>query len=295
MTTSRDTVLILHNPKSGFRHAVEIVDGLSNKLCSEGFIAHAHTSLDAFQEQSDLLTQSNRLRAVISAGGDGTASAVAARVPASTPLWLCPLGTENLLARYLGMTTDPNQTAVAITRLKTHKMDAGLANGKLFLIMVGVGFDAEVVRQVHTNRRGHIRRWHYWFPILRSMFQYRFPKLKLSNGESIEAAWYFVHNLPQYAAGLMIAPQAVSNDGLLDVCAFEKGGVWNGLRYFANIRLGRHQNCPDFSHRRISSFRIESTSQNSSNISFQLDGDWGGYLPVEIECLRDRLCLIEPG
>ncbi len=317
-------VLILHNPKSGSRHATEVIDLLASNLSKSGFRAETHDSLDAFKNRVDHLARNNQLRAVIAAGGDGTAAAVAARVPSAIPLWLCPLGTENLLARYLGMTTDPAQATAAISRLKTRSLDAGLANGRLFLIMVGVGFDAEVVRQVHTQRKGHIRRWHYWLPILKTMFCYRFPTLtmtelnssddssdskesslldfsrgelkhaNLPRGRSMEAAWYFLLNLPRYAAGLDIAPDAKSDDGLIDICAFKHGGFIRGLVYFARLRTRTHANLSDFLHVRSSKFRIEASPTQNAKVSYQLDGDWGGYLPLEVESLPNRLCTIEP-
>ena len=49
------------------------------------------------------------LRAVVAAGGDGTIRLIAKRTPPGTPLAVLPLGTENLLARYLELTADPQQ------------------------------------------------------------------------------------------------------------------------------------------------------------------------------------------
>ncbi len=241
-----NSVLLLHNPRSGARHAREIIDAHLEQLRRAGFECTAHDSLEMFERDAARLFSEAKLRAVVSAGGDGTASAVASRVDASVPLWLCPLGTENLLARYLDMRPDPLLAASSVRRLKTRQLDAGLANDRLFLIMASVGFDAEVVRRVHTNRRGHIRKWHYWLPILQSIFSYRFPKLclvstnpQVPEQRSREVAWCFVMNVPRYADGLAIAPMAIDGDGKLDACTFQQGGFWNGLRYLRNIRRGR--------------------------------------------------------
>jgi len=303
---------------------MDVIGLLSSTLSKSGFNAESHDSLDVFERRVEQLGSTNQLRAVVSAGGDGTAAAVAARVPCGIPIWLCPLGTENLLARYLGMTTDPAQATAAISRLKTRSLDAGLANGRLFLIMVGVGFDAEVVRQVHTERKGHIRRWHYWLPILKTVFRYRFPALtltvpilsdvslvqresstqvpteekfqptNLACGRSVEAAWFFFLNLPRYASGLDLAPDAKGDDGLIDICAFKHGGFLRGLYYFARLRTRTHRSLSDFLHRQSSKFRIEVRETHSAQVSYQLDGDWGGYLPLEVECLPNRLCIVEP-
>jgi diacylglycerol kinase family enzyme len=305
----KQTILVLHNPKSGSHHAIDLIRGLASGLIESGFQVESYDSLDTFQSRSTELETRGDLRAVIAAGGDGTAAAVATRISSEVPLWLCPLGTENLLARYLGMTTDLNMLIASIRQMKTRAMDAGLANGRLFLIMVGVGFDAEVVRLVHSRRTGHIHRSHYWIPIIKSMFSYRFPQLRIvahspllsvshSTDEASdrhEAAWYFLLNLPRYASGLAIAPSARGDDGFIDVCGFKRSGLFYGLRYLAKLWLGTHRDDPGFTHHLAAKFRIEArTPSDNARISYQLDGDWGGYLPLEIECIPGRLRFIEP-
>lgn len=297
MTTEADSVLILHNPRSGARHAKDVIDAHVHRLSRAGFQVEAVDSLDRLAAQSQSLQRENRLRAVIAAGGDGTASAVASRVEPSTPLWLCPLGTENLLARYCRMTNDPDQAAAAIRKLETRSMDAGLVNGKLFLIMVSAGYDAEVVRQVHTNRRGHIRKWHYWWPILKSVFSYRFPKFQIAcdgSQAAEQATWLFAMNVPRYADGLSIAPTAIDDDGRIDVCTFKHGGLFRGLDYLLSVRRSRHTRHPDFRHLKAASVRVEPVSDKLPPIPFQLDGDFGGFLPITLEVQPNRLKLVVP-
>jgi diacylglycerol kinase (ATP) len=296
-----NSVLILHNPRSGARHATGIIAAHLEKFRNAGFDVTSHDSLDHFENHAKQLFDESKLRAVIAAGGDGTASAVASRVDSTVPIWLCPLGTENLLARYLQMRAEPSVAAASIRHLKTRLLDAGSANDRLFLIMASVGFDAEVVRRVHTNRRGHIRKWHYWLPILQSIFSYPFPPLQLksfsldaASPKISEAAWCFVMNVPRYADGLSIAPMAIDGDGKLDVCTFGQGGFWNGLRYLRNIRKGTHLQLADFEHIRITSVQIEIPAESRAPIAYQLDGDFGGNLPLNIKVLPKRLTMVEP-
>jgi diacylglycerol kinase family enzyme len=107
---------------------------------------------------------------------------------------------------------------------------------------------------------------------------------------ALRARWVFAVNLPQYAVGLRIAPRALGNDGLLDVCTFRAGSLWNGLRYLGGVILGRHEHWPDFVSVRTSRLRIESDEA----VPYQLDGDPGGTLPLEIEVQPDRVTLICP-
>ncbi len=225
-------------------------------------------------------------------------SVVAVRTPTQVPIAILPLGTENLVAKYLQLTCDPAELALAIAHGATKQIDCGLANGKIFLVMVGIGFDAQVVLEMTRQRKGHIRHWSYTMPILRSIFAYRFPKLKITCQEhdaapnSWTARWVFVANLPRYAAGLPIASWAESDDGRLDVCTFKRGGLFRSLYYFAFLFMNRHRMLKAFRTSKATRVRIEVDSETTTPVAYQLDGDHGGELPVEIEVIPNRIKLI---
>ena len=87
-----------------------------------------------------------------------------------------------------------------------------------------------------------------------------------------------------------MAPQAVGTDGLLDLCTFDRGSLWHGLRYAGGVLLGRHQRMADCHTRRVRRMRITSESE----VPYQLDGDPGGTLPVEVEMLPGYLRVVVP-
>jgi diacylglycerol kinase family enzyme len=97
-------------------------------------------------------------------------------------------------------------------------------------------------------------------------------------------------NLPRYAAGLQIAPDALGDDGLLDVCTFKRGSLWSGLRYLGGILLRQHKWWEDFVTHRAESIRIESDVP----VPYQLDGDPGGVLPLDIRVLPARVTFLVP-
>ncbi len=116
---------------------------------------------------------------VVAAGGDGTLALVAQNTPPGTVLVPMPLGTENLLSRHFGFTREPAQVRDTIWHGVNKLLDVGLANGRMFLVMVTCGFDAEVVRAMHLTRQGHINRFSYFGPIMRALKRYRFPPLTI--------------------------------------------------------------------------------------------------------------------
>ena len=94
--------------------------------------------------------------------------------------------------------------------------------------MISAGFDAEVIRVACTRiAAGNINRARYFLPTLRDDTQLLLTrKCSYIAGEAgtVErnamCRWLFGFNLPLYALGLPIAPDAVATDGQLDVCTF---------------------------------------------------------------------------
>lgn len=291
-------VLILANPKAGaFSRENEVLQ-LCAELNSWGCEAEVLTDIETLRTRANEAFRAGELRALVAAGGDGTVSLAANVTPPGVPITVFPLGTENLLARYFGLGRRTSDVCRAVMQGKYRRFDAGSANGRLFLLMAGVGFDAEVVRRMHAQRSGHIWKFTYFRPILNAICNYQFPKVRIycfdqqgkPLGEAIEACWAFVGNFPSYAAGLQLVPEAKGDDGLLDLRSYRDGSLWHMLRYLAVVSLGRHAWLKSSVHVRASRIRIESTSATP----YQLDGDPGGFLPLELEVLPGRLTLLAP-
>ena len=229
----------------------------------------------------------------MAAGGDGTIGLLVNKMPAGTPFSILPQGTENLLAKHLDVPFDPKKSAEMIDKGIFVRLDAGRANGQLFLVMASCGFDAQVVHQVHKARRGHISHWTYAKPILDSIRKYKYPTLSIycdDEKKPIRAKWSFVFNAPRYAMGLPIADQADAMDGKLDLCAFRGGNLMNGLLYLTGVLLRRHRRWKDTRIAVARKIRIEAEDE----VPYQLDGDPGGFLPLNIEIVPQRLCINVP-
>ncbi len=246
------------------------------QLREAGCVVEICGSLEAVAHLSASLHASNQLRAVVAAGGDGTAAAVANLLPPDVPMAVFPLGTENLLARQLKLSADPIIAAKTILAGQTLWIDAGLANDRLFLVMLGCGFDAEVVAQMHRIRRGHINRWSYAKPIWQAIRNYSYPAIEvelldcpgaeggeLANASRFSTAWLFAFNLPRYAADLSFCTQAQPSDGLLDLCAFKRGGLLRGLYYLGWLWFGMHHRLKDVLSATVSTFSAHFESSGS--------------------------------
>jgi len=271
-----------------------LVEGLR----SRGIAADVTTDISYVRTKSHADRRSAPELVIVSAGGDGTLALVAQNTPKATVLVPMPLGTENLLARHFGFLADPPAIIETILHGHDHAIDSGLANGKLFLVMVTCGFDAAVVRAMHLRRRGHISRLSYLWPILRTLGRYSFPPLRVTvHGDSAEASeaddiyrWAMVFNLPRYAASLRIEHEAIENDGQLNFCGLRNGGLVGSVRYLGGIVAGRHIHWADVTRRAMTGCRIESPVV----VPYQIDGDYAGRLPLEISVLPAHITLRLP-
>jgi diacylglycerol kinase family enzyme len=122
-------------------------------------------------------------------------------------------------------------------------MDVGLVNGKPFLNVAGVGFDAFVGWAFHKAGRSGGRRgiFTYVRMSLRLLSLYRAPEVRLLAGETTLEARPFVlafANGPQYGAGAVLNPGAKLNDGRLEVVVFEDGPFLGTMAAAPRLFLG---------------------------------------------------------
>ncbi len=173
--------------------------------------------------------------------------------------------------------------------------------GRLFLLMTGCGFDADVVGRLHGARDGHITQWSYAKHIWEAIRNYHYPEFRITYRlnsphdetpmeHSVQARWAFVTNLPLYAGGLSFSPGACATDGLLDLCLFQGGSFWAGMRYLVGVVCGGHGRMSDCVTAQATRIVIESDEA----VPYQLDGDPGGMLPLVIDIVPRRLTVIVP-
>ncbi|MDB4766228.1 diacylglycerol kinase family protein [bacterium] len=291
---NKTAVIVSVNPNSGSSDQSKLITLVEEKLHSAGFEPNILTDIAEVASESKRLNDAGKLRAVVAAGGDGTVSLLANTIDQNIPLAILPLGTENLLAKYLNLTADPNRLLKLLQNGVEKKLDAGRANGKLFLVMASCGFDASVVEKLHSARKGHISHLSYFRPILSSLRWYRYPKLSITIDDEetvLSACWLFLFNVSRYAMNLPIAPEADPCDGFLNMCSFRGRGNLRGIFYLTSVLLRKHRQWCTTEFRKFRKMTITSNDPNSA-VPFQLDGDPGGYLPLEIEAVSEYLTVL---
>ncbi len=308
-------ILISVNPNAGRRGRQALVGRAVAALSERGLQVRIITDLNETVANAEKLHAAGDLRAVVGAGGDGTISLLANRVPPQIPLAVLPIGTENLLAKYL-QTRDLDQVIAALVGGAVVRLDAGRLRSavhpsdpdaarieQIFLLMVSCGFDAQVIHRLHSTRSGNITQLSYGKPILNTLRTYDYPELRLywnEEAETVEhppglqsplrARWAFAFNLPCYAWGLKFTPNASGSDGYLDLCTLRRGSLWQAVKYLYAVLRQRIGGLEDCSMVRLRHLRVEADSP----VPIQADGDPAGYLPMELDVLPQRVKLIVP-
>jgi len=283
-SAGRDWVGIAANAHSGIGSGRKRVERLVQELERLGLSGRVAWTQEARSALVAHARADEQCRCLVAVGGDGTVAALVNERPA-VPVTVLRAGTENLFAHHFGMSGKPRRVAAMIAAGRAARLDLGETNGRRFALMAGIGFDADVVTRHHLARLGRAgvprptNRAAYVEPVLRSSLEYRFPPLTVriadpGREEELVGTTVFIFNLPRYALGLPIAPDAQGDDGWLDLVIFRNAGPLNALRYLWMIWRGIHLKKGGVEHRRVCQLSVTCPEP----VPVQLDGDPAGTL-----------------
>lgn len=232
---------------------------------------------------------------VVVAGGDGTINEVVNGLDGRLPLGLLPLGTANVLARELGIPLgDAGAACEIITTAQPRPLDLGECNGRRFVLMAGIGFDAEAVKEVPPSVKDLIGAPAYVISGLKALAQIpgaiRYRLFLPDREVRARGMMLVVANAASYGGPLQMAPRASIDDGLLDLCFFAERNRLAFLGQLANVLLGRQLHDPRFLYERTAEVRVACYP----TASIQLDGDYFGRTPAHVRALPGALQVLAP-
>lgn len=228
-------------------------------------------------------------------GGDGTVGeTLNALAGTGTALGIVPIGTGNDLARNLGIPRSLEEAVAGLATAVRRRIDLGEESERLFGVIVGVGFAADVMRQANLRRGPAKGSAAIFLSILQTVAQLKpLPvRLILDDREPFEALMtaLFVMNTRTTGGGLMICPEAVPDDGLLDLCLMRDIGRLDFLATLPKAYSGRHASHPKVSFFRARSVRLEAERP----LVKMFDGDLFGDAPLDARVRRAALDVLVP-
>jgi len=292
-----DTRLPVHlviNPHSGYGSGRLALSDLRGELRRRGLEAVEYATRGPRDATDYVRRLPGRAAAVVVWGGDGTVSEVASGlVGTDLPILACRAGTENLLAKELRIPQNPRRLLEILLGGQIVNCDVGRVNDRNFMLILGVGFDGEVVRRLAAGRAGHISHLSYFWPMWRTFWEHDFPRMRIvADGSEIfdGRGLAFVGNISRYAVGLRICRDARFDDGLLDLVIFSCREQTRLMFHAAWTLLRRHPLKGDVLCRRVRTARIETDAPAPS----QVDGDVGPDTPLDVSLTDGRVKLIIP-
>lgn len=249
---------VLHNRASGRGKGPAFVQRLRALAPTRGF--------DVLDLPLDLASHAGALDdldAVVLVGGDGTlhhalAFLTAAHGGRGVPTLIAPLGTENVVAKELGLRPRVAATLDALGALRRGaapvRSDLGVVHhpdgrpGVPFALMLTIGPDAAIVHRVARRRTGTGGRLRFVAPTLARAARPRIGRLSVSvDGQPLaseQRGCLIVAVGPRYPMRLDLARKATRTDGLLDALFLPAGTTAELLAWALLARLGLHVGHP---------------------------------------------------
>ena len=216
-----EKIAFIINPKSGRRNKGNIEDIIQQYLDPKKFeVSLFRTQYPGHANTLAYEAVSQGFNKIIAVGGDGTVNEIAAAlVNLDAVLGIIPCGSGNGLARHLGIPISIVRSVQLLNNCKTKKIDGGKLNDYWFFCTCGVGFDAKIGRKfAKAEKRGFLS---YTKLVMNEFKAYKPKKYRFSvDGESYvrKAFLITIANATQYGNNAHIAPNALIDDGLFDIC-----------------------------------------------------------------------------
>jgi diacylglycerol kinase (ATP) len=182
---------------------------------------------------------------------------------------------------------------VASNLLPSHPAATAKRDAHLFCCVGGAGFDAD------ANRRANAMPWWmrahggYAIAAVRTLMTWKPVRMRVElpdTGITLDEPASFVvfANAPSYGDGMRIAPHAVLDDGLLDICFVRGTSKARIVSNFASIYSGSHLSLREVEYFQASRVRIEAERP----MDVYADGEYVCRTPIEVRLRPSALKVI---
>lgn len=287
-------VALIVNPSAGGGRAARALPAVEAAL--RGRDADFHTETTAGPEHARELgaAAAHAGELALTLGGDGLIGCVAGPVAdAEGCLGVLPGGRGNDFARMLGLPLDDPVAALgAVLEGGERRVDLGEVEGRAFVGIASGGFDSVANRIANDARlvKGDLV---YAYAALRALAGWEPARFTLElPGETISYDGYSfaAANARFYGGGMMIAPDAELDDGLLDVVATGRAPRRRFLASLPRVFAGTHVDLPSVRVFRGGEVRVSADRR----FTVYADGDPIAELPATVRVRPGVLRVLAP-
>ena len=253
--------------------------------------------VDAGQLAQEAVKQG--VHTIIASGGDGTLSAAAeALMGTSIPLGVISRGTANAFASALGIPDTIEAACQTILAGKTKVVDTALCNGKPMVLLVGIGFEAEVVEKADRETKNRLGMLAYILAGVKQLRDFDTFEATIETDDrviTVNAAAVTIANAAPPTSILAQGPAGIIyDDGLLDLTVVapenRAGAIASAYHLLQTALRGDAAERDDIGYMRAR--RIKVTTNPPQKVV--LDGEIVGTMPIEVECIPGGLTILVP-
>jgi YegS/Rv2252/BmrU family lipid kinase len=290
------SAVVIANPSSGGYpyHARQIAEALATLRNAGWQVELALTGQAGDARKLAAEAVAARIQVVVAAGGDGTINEVIQELAGSeTALGVLPGGTVNVWARETAIPLDSAGACEVLLQGRTRRIDLGLVNSRYFLLMAGIGFDAEVTHAVEKRSIKRLGVLGYllvgaWLGLGYASFQVRLHiDTRVFRRNALQIV---IGNTQLYGGAIKYTWRAKCDDGLLDVCVVRKRSMLGRIVVALDFLLRREQRHQWVSYARCTSVEVRTRKP----VAIQVDGDPLGHTPATFRIVPGSLKVIVP-
>lgn len=235
---------------------------------------------------------------ILAFGGDGTINEVSEGVIGSqVPFGVLPGGTANVLCRELGMSNSPEVAAKHVGDWRPERIAAGVVccagtAPRHFLAMAGVGLDAHIVYRMSAEMKQKWGKLAYWISgfsqLVRDLEEFDVE----IDGQGYRCSFALVTKVKNYGGDLQIARRVNVLDDQFEVVLFAGRKSGRYLKYLTGVAVNRLEGMSGITILRARRVRLNGAADD--RVYVQIDGEYAGKLPGQIEIAPDALTLLTP-
>jgi YegS/Rv2252/BmrU family lipid kinase len=289
IASDRQGLLIL-NPKAGLRARPGTMDRVLAVAAHLGWHIEVRET-DARGDATRLAAEAaaRGLPVVLVAGGDGTLNEVIQGLAGTeTAVGAIPLGTMNVWVRELGLPMDAAETVHDLLLGQVRRIDLGRVNGRYFLLMAGLGFDAAAMHAVEGQPKQRFGPVAVLAAGALVAFRSHGSRLRVRADGRVfgtNALLLTIGNTRLWAGAVEITNRASAADGLLDVCIFPGRSLLTKLRHALLVFIGRHAEDPEVTYFQTRELQVAARPP----LPLQVDGEPVGTTPVTVQIVPGAL------
>ena len=284
-------ILVIANPVAGRGRAVAAARAVVPLLAREGVSAVLRET-EAPGHAREMASRASRegVDRVLAVGGDGTLNEVASGLAHTTcAMAVLAAGRGNDFAGAMGLPSDPATAADVVLHGREVPTDLGLVNGRPFLTVAAIGFDAAVARRVREGGFGLFGSNAYLAAAIWMLPTWPAPVVTIRGDFGERTGPYLLAaagNTCRYGGGVHMTPNALPHDGMLECCLVRDLSRWRALRLLPQTFSGAHVRFEEVEMVQSRRITVEAGPGVYVTADGELMGEGGAEIGVDVGALR---------